>query len=123
LSRGIEIARAIGQEQGRNFAEVIKKEVQKLEVEANANGLAAAFTCDGGFELITVRSFEFPTWNIAIIRGVDKNGDSTHRVIDVKELRLTGKLIKGPAKRSPIGFRMPGEEPVSSPEPTEPPAE
>lgn len=93
-------------EQGRNLIEVIAHRVQALEAELKEGESLAVF-CDAGKESILVRAFEFPTWHLAIVSGLDENGNQTYRIENIQDVKLTCKVVKSDKKAARIGFTLP----------------
>jgi len=103
--------RNMHRQQGENLVKVITERVKMLEA-ALKDGEELAVYCDAGPEQLRVQSFDFPTWNLAVIVGLDANGNQTHRIENVQDVKLTCKTLAIPvnAERRPIGFSLPPKE-------------
>ena len=65
--------------------------------------------CDAGKERIRAHSFTFPNWHLAIVEGLDDEGQRTVRIENVQDIKLTMKIVSSPKKSEPIGFITPEE--------------
>jgi hypothetical protein len=102
--------RRLYQEQGRNLVEVIKARIQTLEARLKPDQELVVY-CDAGRDRITVKEFEFPTWNLSVMTGVDENGNETYRIENVQDVKLTCKVLKSTKQpQHPIGFVLPPEK-------------
>lgn len=102
--------RNLHRQQGENLVKVITERVKMLEAALQADEELAVY-CDAGHEQLRVQSFEFPTWNLAVMVGLDANGNQAHRIENVEDVKLTCKVLKSvTADRRPIGFAVPPED-------------
>jgi hypothetical protein len=98
--------RNLQREQGKNIISVITERIQKLEAGLK-EGEALVVYCDAGRDRLILKEIEFPTWNLAIMSGTDENGNYTHRLEGVQDVKLTCKVMASTKKSAPIGFALP----------------
>ena len=95
-------------EQGANLIAVITDRVKSLEAALQADETLAVY-CDAVRNRIRVQRFEFRTWHLAIVCGLDEEGNQAHRIENVQDVKLTCKIIKSGKKSNPIGFALPSD--------------
>ena len=101
--------RDLHREQGKNLVTVIQARVAQLQAQLQPSQELVVY-CDAGRDRIRVSQFEFPTWNLAVMIGVDDDGNETQRIESVQDIKLTCKIMGTSAgERRPIGFRIPVE--------------
>jgi hypothetical protein len=103
-------------QQGRNLVEVITARVKDIEAGLN-EGESLVVYCDAGKEQIRAESFEFPTWHLEVVSGLDDQGNRAYRIENVQDIKLTCKVVKSPKSAPKIGFILPaeGEKRASTP--------
>jgi hypothetical protein len=94
-------------QQGENLVAVITARVKEWETKLK-EGEALVVYCDAGRDRVHVESFEFPNWHLAIVVGLDDEGNRAYRIENVQDIKLTCKILKG-APKNPIGFILPEE--------------
>ncbi|HLK64470.1 MAG TPA: hypothetical protein VKU19_13585 [Bryobacteraceae bacterium] len=95
-------------QQGQNLVEVIKARVTDLEAKLQTDESLSVY-CDAGKDQIRVESFEFPNWHLAVVAGLDEQGNRAYRIENVQDVKLTCKIVKSPRVGSKIGFVLPAE--------------
>jgi hypothetical protein len=95
-------------QQGENLAGVIQERIQTLEENLKA-GEELTVYCDAGRDRIRAHNFEFPTWHLAIVSGLDDDGNLTERIANIQNIELTCKVVKTGSDKtgSKIGFILP----------------
>jgi hypothetical protein len=102
--------RDLWRSQGKNLVAVITERVRKLEANLKEDEELVVY-CDAGLERIRATEFEFPTWHLAIVSGLDENNNPTQRIENVQDIKLTCKVLKtSKAARTKIGFTIPSEK-------------
>lgn len=97
-------------QQSENFTKAIGKTIEALQFGLHDDQELAVY-CHVGPEIITVHSFRFPNWNVAVIEGVDVEDRPTTHISHVEAMQITCKVVgvEKNKKREPIGFVMPTE--------------
>jgi hypothetical protein len=95
-------------QQGEDLAGVIQEQIQTLEQNLKASEELIVY-CDAGRDRIRAQSFAFPRWHLAIVCGLDDDGNPTQRIANTQNIELTCKVVKTePGKTQPkIGFILP----------------
>lgn len=109
--------RSVVREQGRNLVVIITERVKTLEANLKDDEALVVF-CDAGRDRIRVKEFEFPNWHLAVVSGIDDDGNQTQRIAHVQNIELTCKVCKRQpnVKVTTIGFILPEVAKVTSPE-------
>ena len=97
-------------QQSENFTRVIRRTIEAHQFGLDDDKELAVY-CHVGPEVITVHSFQFPNWNVAVIEGVDAENRPTTHIVHVEAMQITCKVVDAEKnkKREPIGFVMPKE--------------
>ena len=69
-------------QQSENFTKAIGKTIEALKFGLDDDKELAVY-CHVGPEVITVHSFRFPNWNVAVIEGVDAEDSLTTHIAHV----------------------------------------
>jgi hypothetical protein len=101
--------RRMVEQQGENLVAVISERVKCLEATLQTDESLVVY-CDAGKERIRVESFEFPNWHLAVVSGLDEDGNKTYRIENVQDIKLTCKVVKSTVKTTTIGFVLPAEK-------------
>lgn len=89
-----------------NVGATILGQVQAMQ-KALKDDQELVVLCSAGGETIRVLEFFLPSWQVAVLTGVD-SGKSISRVISpVESLQLVCKVVKAPAKPTRINFFTP----------------
>ena len=60
-----------------------------------------------GVETVRVLEFFFPSWQVAVLNGIDPEKAVTRVISPVESLQLVCKVVKAPAKPTRINFFTP----------------
>ena len=81
-------------QQGENLVAVIQEKVRTFEANLQ-EGESLVVYCDAGKERIRVDTFEFPTWHLAIVSGLNDENNRTHRIENVQDIKTHLQDRKG----------------------------
>lgn len=87
--------------------QVVVGQIQAMQKALREDQELAVLVESGG-EAIRVHECFLPTWQVAVLTGVDREKNVTRVVAPVESLRLTCKVVKAqPGKAARVAFRLP----------------
>jgi hypothetical protein len=98
-------------QQSENMINAILKRITEVQARLTPEQELVVF-CSTAAGTIRVLAFQFPSWNVAIISGLDTDKNEAEVITHVQSIQLTCKVQKREPGVRPItiGFTLPPEE-------------